>query len=150
AIARAYHVAMQAPQGPALVSVPVDDWERGCEPLAPRAVSRVVAGDPELLAQAATALAAAARPVIVAGAGVARDQAWHELIELANRHRAPVWVAPLAARNPFPEDHALFAGFLAADRAQIVASLAGADLVLVLGAPAFTCHVEGAGPFLPA
>jgi benzoylformate decarboxylase len=60
-----------------------------------------------------------------------------------------VWVSPLSARNSFPENHRLFAGFLAADRARIVASLAGHDVVLVLGAPAFTYHVEGAGPHVP-
>jgi len=55
----------------------------------------------------------------------------------------------LSARNSFPENHRLFAGFLAADRARIVASLAGHDLVLVLGAPVFTYHVEGVGPHVP-
>jgi benzoylformate decarboxylase len=39
----------------------------------------------------------------------------------------------------------LFAGFLAADREKIVASLQGHDLILVLGAPVFTYHVEGFG-----
>ena len=32
AIARAYYVAMQSPRGPTFVSVPVDDWDRACEP----------------------------------------------------------------------------------------------------------------------
>src|SRR3954466_7562490 len=33
AIARAYYVAMQAPRGPTFVSIPVDDWDRLCEPV---------------------------------------------------------------------------------------------------------------------
>lgn len=149
AIARAYYVAMQAPRGPTFVSVPVDDWDRLCEPLEARQVSRVTSGDPLLLAEAAEALSRAERPVIVVGAGVARDDAWDEVIELAERHQAAVWVSPMSARNSFPENHQLFAGFLASDRARIMASLAGADLVLVLGAPAFTYHVEGFGPHVP-
>jgi benzoylformate decarboxylase len=149
AVARAYYTAMQAPRGPTLVSVPVDDWDRRCEPLPSRAVSERVAGDPRVLAEIATTLAAAVRPALVVGAGIARDDAWDEVIALAERHEAPVWVAPMASRNGFPEDHRLFAGFLAADRARIVAALAGCDLILVLGAPAFTYHVEGAGPHLP-
>jgi benzoylformate decarboxylase len=149
AIARAYYVAMQAPRGPTFVSIPVDDWDRVCEPVVPRVVSRLGAGDPLLLAEAAEELSQAERPVIVVGAGVARDDAWNEVIELAERHQAAVWVSPMSARNSFPENHRLFAGFLAADRARIVASLAGADLVLVLGAPAFTYHVEGFGPHVP-
>lgn len=149
AIARAFYVAMQAPRGPTFVSIPVDDWDRLCEPVEARRVSRVTAGDPLLLAEAADALNRAQRPVIVVGAGVARDDAWDEVVELAERHQAAVWVSPMSARNSFPEDHRLFAGFLASDRARIVASLAGADLILVLGAPAFTYHVEGFGPHVP-
>ena len=149
ALARAYHEAMQTPCGPAFVSIPADDWDRGCAPVAARTVSRTIAGDPELLAEAAARLARAQRPVIVVGAAVARDGAWSEAIALAERHRAPVWVSPLSSRNSFPELHPLFAGFLPADRARIVQALAGHDLVLVLGAPVFTYHVEGAGPHIP-
>jgi benzoylformate decarboxylase len=149
AIARAYYIAMQAPRGPTFVSIPVDDWDRPCAPLAPRQVSRRVSGDPVQLAAASAALGRAHRPVIVVGAQVARDGAWEETVALAERHQAAVWVSPMSGRNSFPEKHRLFAGFLPAERAQIVACLAGADLVLVLGAPAFTYHVEGSGPFIP-
>ena len=149
AIARAYYVAMQAPRGPTFVSIPVDDWDQDCEPLAARVVSTRVGADPQLLASAAQALMQARRPVIVVGASVARNQAWDETIALAERHNAAVWVAPMSARNSFPENHRLFAGFLPADRSGIVTALADNDLVLVLGAPAFTYHVEGHGPHVP-
>lgn len=149
AIARAYYVAMQAPQGPTFVSIPVDDWDRPCLPVAAREVSRTVSGDPALLADTARAMSRASRPAIVVGAGIARDDAWAETIALAERHQAEVWVSPMSGRNAFPEDHPLFAGFLAADRAKIVEGLAGHDFILVLGAPVFTYHVEGFGPFIP-
>ena len=149
ALARAYYVAMQPPRGPTFVSVPLDDWDRPCEPVAPREVSTTIAGDPVLLARAAAALNAARRPVIVVGASVARDGAWAETIALAERHEAPVWVSPRSSRNSFPERHRLFAGFLPPDRAAIVARLAAADFILVLGAPVFTFHVEGHGPHIP-
>src|SRR6516164_1841758 len=149
AIARAYYTAMQPPRGPTFVSVPVDDWDRHCAPIEPRQVATTLRGDPELLAEMAEALAACARPAFVVGAGVARDDAWDEVIALSGRHRAKVWAAPNSGRNGFPEDHPLFAGFLAADRAKIVASLAGHDLILVLGAPVFTYHVEGFGLHIP-
>ena len=42
AIARAYHIAMQAPQGPTFVSVPVDDWDKECDPLELTTISRRV------------------------------------------------------------------------------------------------------------
>jgi benzoylformate decarboxylase len=149
AIARAYYTAMQSPRGPTFVSVPVDDWDRACTPLPSREVGGAVGGDPALLARIAALLSAAHRPVFVVGAAVARDGAWHEVIALAERHQAAVWVSPLSARNSFPERHRLFAGFLPADRAKIVAHLAGSDLIVVLGAPVFTYHVEGEGPHVP-
>ena len=127
AIARAYYTAMQSPRGPAFVSVPVDDWDRPGNELAARPVSQVVAGDPALLARAAAALGSARRPVIVVGAGVARDDAWDEVIALAEEHHAAVWASPMSARNSFPERHRLFAGFLPADRARIVERLDGTD-----------------------
>lgn len=150
AIARAYYLAMQPPTGPVFVSIPVDDWDRPCAPLAPRAVGRRLRGDPAVMAGIAEALARAERPAFVVGAQLARDDAWDEAIALAERHRAAVWVSPMSGRCGFPEDHPLFAGFLAADRAKIVAALDGHDLVLALGAPVFTYHVEGFGPHLPA
>jgi len=149
ALARAFFTAMQPPRGPTFVSVPVDDWDRSCTLLPHREVTITVAGDPSLLARAASMLSAARRPVIVVGASVARDAAWTEVIALAERHQAPVWVSPLSSRNSFPERHPLFAGFLPADRVQIVARLEGCDLIVVLGAPVFTYHVEGEGPHIP-
>lgn len=149
AIQRAYHIAMQAPCGPTFVSVPVDDWDRPCPPLALTRMSRSVAGDAALLAEVAEALATAQRPAIIVGAGVDRDGAWDATRMLAERHKAGVFVAPMAARAGFAEDHPLFQGFLTAGREPIVAALQGYDLILVLGAPAFTYHVEGFGPFVP-
>src|SRR5213078_1605475 len=149
ALARAFFTAMQRPCGPTFVSVPVDDWDRLCTPPPRREVTITVAGDPSMLARAAVMLRAARRPVIVVGASVARDGAWQEVIALAERHQAAVWASPLSSRNSFPEQHPLFAGFLPADREQIVARLEGCDLILVLGAPVFTYHVEGEGPHVP-
>jgi benzoylformate decarboxylase len=149
AVARAFYTAMQPPRGPTFVSVPVDDWDRPCTPTVRRDISSTLAGDPAMLSRAAAMLAAARRPVVVVGASVARDGAWNEVIELAERHQAAVWVSPLSSRNSFPERHPLFAGFLPADRAQIVARFEGSDLILVLGAPVFTYHVEGHGPHVP-
>jgi benzoylformate decarboxylase len=149
AIARAYYIAMQEPRGPTFVSVPADDWDRSCEPVITRRVSRIVRPDPAMIADLRTALVAASRPVFVVGQANANAGAWEELIALAELHNAPVYAGPHAARNSFPEDHRLFAGHLLWDRAPIVRALEGHDLIVVLGAPAFIYHVEGAGPFIP-
>ena len=84
------------------------------------------------------------------GAAVDRGEAWDGVRQLAERHNARVFAAPMSGRCGFAEDHPLFAGHLPAMRERIVAALEGHDLVLALGAPAFTYHVEGSGPHLPA
>lgn len=149
AIARAYYVAMEPPCGPTFVSIPVDDWDRPCAPVAARRIIARNPGEPGALDEIAAALARANRPALVFGAGIARDGAWHEAIALAERHAASVWAAPFAAREVFPEDHALFAGFLAPSREAIVRDLAGHDLILVVGGPLSLYHTEASGPHLP-
>lgn len=148
AIARAYHVAMEPPFGPTFVSIPVDDWDAECEPLKPRAVHAGRVPDHATIEECAAALAHARSPALVVGAGVARDGAWDLVIALAERHRTPVWVAPMSGRCSFPEDHPLFAGFLAAGREAIVEALQSHDLVLALGGPLNLYHVEGQGPHI--
>ena len=150
ALARAYHIAMQPPRGPVFLSIPADDWDRETDPVPPRRVSQSIAPAPDDLARVVAALNAARRPAIVAGAGLDRDGAVDRVVELARRHQARVWAPPMSARCGFPERDPLFAGFLPAMREAIVAKLAGHDLILVLGAPAFTYHVEGQGPHVPA
>ena len=150
AIARAYHIAMEPPFGPTFVSVPVDDWDRNCEGLEFRKVTARNPGDPDALNAVAEALNAARRPAIVAGAGIARDQSWNEVVELAERHQAAVWAAPFAARSGFPEGHSLFQGFLDAARHAIVQKLSQYDVVLVLGGPLSLYHTDGTGPHVTA
>ncbi|WP_331692268.1 benzoylformate decarboxylase [Pandoraea sputorum] len=149
ALARAYHIAMQEPKGPVFVSIPVDDWDRPAEALPPRQVSTRVQADPVALAQLAAALDACERPALVVGSSIDRAGAFDAVVALAERHNARVFTAPMCARCAFPEDHRLFAGFLPPMREKIVGLLGGHDLILVIGAPAFTYHVEGAGPHVP-
>jgi len=149
AIARAYYTAMQPPCGPTFVSIPVDDWDRNAEWVTPRAVARTTLPDPAFMTRLGDRLNHCARPGFVVGPGVDRDAAWEEVVALAERHQALVWVSPMSSRCSFPERHPLFAGFLPPIRETIVKSLAGHDLILVLGAHVFTYHIEGFGPHVP-
>jgi benzoylformate decarboxylase len=149
AIARAYHVAMTEPMGPTFVSVPVDDWDKAADLVEPRRVVTRRRPDPEALAEVQRALEASKRPVIVVGSDIDRSGAFDGVVELAERWQAPVWTAPRVWRCGFPESHPLFAGFLPPLKAGVVEKLKSHDLVLVLGAPAFTYHNETKGPFLP-
>lgn len=150
AIQRAWHIAMQPPCGPTFVSIPSDDWDEPADALAPRAVSSVQRADAAALAKLGSRLAASQRPVFLVGSGIDRDCAWQELVALAELHGALVWVSPLIGRASFPEDHPLFAGFLPAFREEIHRRLAGHDLLLAIGAPLFTYHAPGKGPYFPA
>ncbi|GAO71278.1 benzoylformate decarboxylase [Comamonas sp. E6] len=148
ALARAYYIAMQEPRGPVFVSIPADDWDVPCEPITLRKVGFETRPDPRLLDSIGQALESARTPAFVVGAAVDRSQAFEAVQALAERHQARVYVAPMSGRCGFPEDHALFGGFLPAMRERIVDRLSGHDVVFVIGAPAFTYHVEGHGPFI--
>lgn len=149
AIARAYFTAMQQPSGPTFVSIPSDDWEQPSEFVATRQVSFRVRSEPDLLGVVADALNGSRRPGLVVGPAVDRDKAWDLTVHLAERLEAPVWASPKSSRCSFPENHRLFAGFLPAERSRIASSLSKYDVVLVLGAPAFSYHIETDGPSLP-
>jgi benzoylformate decarboxylase len=143
AIARAYYVAMQPPCGPTFVSVPIDDWTHPTQVLAARQVSREIGPDPQAMKSLATALAASKRPALVVGPGVNRAQTVDLMVKIAEKARAAVWASPFSARCSFPERHPQFLGFLQASPAQLSEALREHDLVVVIGAPVFTFHVEG-------
>jgi len=143
AIARAYYTAMQPPCGPTFVSVPIDDWAHTTSPLQARQISRELGPDPTAMKALATAIAESKRPALIAGPGVDRAQAVDLMVKVAEKARASVWVSPFSARCSFPERHPQFAGFLHASPGQLSDALALHDLVVVIGAPVFTFHVEG-------
>jgi benzoylformate decarboxylase len=143
AIARAYYAAMQPPCGPTFVSVPIDDWSRPARPVEARSVTRQVNPDTDAMKGLAAALAASKRPALVAGPDIDRAQAVDLMVRLAEKTRAAVWVSPFSARCSFPERHPQFSGFLHASPSQLSEALGAHDLVVVIGAPVFTFHVEG-------
>jgi benzoylformate decarboxylase len=143
AIARAYYVAMQPPCGPTFVSVPIDDWSRPAQTIEARDISRELSPDADAMKALTAALSASKRPALVVGPGVDRAQAVDLMVRVAEKARASVWVSPFSARCSFPERHPQFAGFLHASPGQLSDTLRNHDLVVVIGAPVFTFHVEG-------
>jgi benzoylformate decarboxylase len=143
AIAHAYYVAMQPPCGPTFVSVPIDDWARPARPVAPRSVSRELGPDNDAMQALVGAFGASKNPALVVGPAVDRARAVELMVQVAERTNAAVWVSPFSARCSFPERHPLFAGFLHASPGQLSDALRKHDLVVVIGAPVFTFHVEG-------
>ena len=143
AIARAYYTAMQPPCGPTFVSIPVDDWAYATAPVEARKVSREMGPEPEAMSALVAALGSAKHPALVVGPGVDPPRAGEQMVGRAQKAKASGWVSPVSARCSFPERHPQFAGFLHASPAQLSDALREHDLVVVVGAPVFTFHVEG-------
>lgn len=106
---RAFKVASTPPTGPVYLSLPSNLLGDPIEVPIPSAErSRIVprlGGDPEALQAAATLLAKAGRPLIVAGSGVAKAGGSEELIEFAELLGAPVVMEPRYSFLSFPTDH---------------------------------------------
>jgi benzoylformate decarboxylase len=156
AIARAIHHATLPPRGPAFVSIPMDDWDvEADEDIARNAAARSVAGrtapDPAALASLAQRLQAAANPVLVAGPDIDASGGWDAAVTLAERRRLPVWASPVTGGNRlgFPESHPNFRGALPPGIGALSGTLAGHDLILVVGSSVFPYYPYIPGPLLP-
>jgi thiamine pyrophosphate-dependent acetolactate synthase large subunit-like protein len=142
-IARAYHEA-NTHRGPAMVVVPMGDWEEPADPIAftaPLEVVRAAAVDSAQLGPLAELLAEAESPAIVTGAGADTQAGWDATVKLAERLGCPVFHEPFCARAGFPETHPLFAGHLDWRRRGIREALAPYDVVLVIGTKAFQLYI---------
>ena len=85
------------------------------------------------VADAATALAAAERPVIVAGGGVIASEAWAELVELAEKRSIPV-ATSLNGKGAIAASHPLSVGVCGLySRSSANRVVGSADLVLFVG-----------------
>jgi benzoylformate decarboxylase len=151
AISRAYHEAVYG-LGPALVIVPMDDWSAPADERSETAPGRVhlaAAADEQIAAEVAAMLASASSPAIVVGARADDAATWQALVGLAEKLQAPVFQESFGARAGFPQDHALFAGHLPADRGRLRNTLSAHDVVFVVGAPAFRQYPYADGAFVP-
>jgi benzoylformate decarboxylase len=149
AIARAWHEA-ELRRGPALVVVPMGDWEQplGDEWAGPEAPDRLVSGSlpgPEAVAEVATFVEGARRPALAVGAGADTEDGWRAVVALAERLSCPVWQDTFSSRHGFPQDHPLFAGHLPWSRGELREVLAGHDVVVAIGTPAFRLYVYDPG-----
>ncbi len=152
ALRRAIHLALTPPTGPVFLSLPLDLMTEPCDDTgeAPRPVSTQPTPEPEAVARAASLLASAKAPVIVAGDGVARAGAQAELLALAETLGAAVHGEPIHRRLSFPGDHPLWRGGLYPTATAVARALERFDAVLIAGANVFTWlfHAPGS-PFRP-
>jgi benzoylformate decarboxylase len=149
AISRAHHEAAVG-RGPALVVVPMGDWEEPIEPgwAGPAAPDRLAGGGPaapEGVAQLAGLLRGAGAPALVVGAGADTPAGWAGGVRLAERLGCPVWQDAFASRAGFPQDHFQFAGHLPWQRERMRAALSMHDVVVCVGTPAFRLYLYEPG-----
>jgi benzoylformate decarboxylase len=139
-VRRAFLLSQTAPNGPVMVSIPVDVLEEELdEPLPERTEVRglgVAEGADEL----AEALLGAGAPAIVAGDGVGRAGAVEDLVALAEALGATVFHEPMYDCVDFPATHPLSAGMLPPVDALIQEKLSGHDVVFLVGSHAFSAH----------
>jgi benzoylformate decarboxylase len=157
ALAQAIHHASLPPQGPAFVSIPMDDWTTEVAPVdytthIERSIDGRAQADPKLIAALARQLREASNPVLVAGPEIDASGGWDAAVELAESQRLPVWASPATGggRIGFPEDHAAFQGVLPPAVAPLAQTLADHDLVLVVGSSVFPYYPNIPGEFLGA
>ena len=137
AIARGYHLAMQPPRGPVFISIPMDDWNKPCQPVVARKVMQTVLPDAAALDEVVRAIDASKKLALITGAQIEQDRAWSDVIALAERLNADVYAEPIASRWAFPRSHRLFRGGLLPAQKPLADQLSGYDTVVVLGAPVF-------------
>jgi benzoylformate decarboxylase len=153
AIARATYLASLPPKGPVFVSIPMDDWAAEVdETAAAHQLTRDVRGAAAApVGELAAALDGAKSPVMVAGPDIDASGAWDAAVALAEKASLPVWAtpAPGGGRIGFPEGHAHFRGVLPPAIGPVGETLAGHDLILVVGSSVFPYYPNIPGPLLP-
>lgn len=102
-----------------------------------RSARRTIHADPQVLAEAADAIRAARRPVIVAGAGARNAKA--ELIAFAESLNAPV-LTTFRAKGLVPDTHPLGAGVLGRSGTPIASWLMNESDVLIVVGASFSNH----------
>lgn len=153
---RAFKEAMAPPNGPVFVSIPweftmrsigAEDRIQGITKISPH-----FTGDPCAIEQAASLLARARNPIIIAGDAVGYADAWSELQELAELLGAPVLLQTLSSLANFPNDDFHWQGELPGKQAAIQQVFEDHDVAFLCG---FSCQAQvtvfkySDGPLIP-
>lgn len=149
AFMRAYAKSIQEPQGPVYLSIPLDDWNKtSSSKIQIRNICERIAPDPKVILEFADKINNSKNPVLIYGSDIARNSAWYDGIEFAEKINAPVWSGPFNERTPFPETHHLYQGNLKSSIKQLYDQIKGHDLIVVIGAPVFRYYPYIAGDYI--
>ncbi len=140
----AFHIATTGRPGPVLVDIPKDIVDPGnprsamewYEPSGPQlpGYNPITVPDPALVAEAASLIRAAERPVVYAGGGILKARGAEALRRLVELTDIPT-VTTLMARGALPDDHPLCLGMPGMHgNYTAVTAMQEADLLIALGA----------------
>ena len=136
AMAEATRHALGGRPGPVLVSMPedlLDETMPSTSEVSRVARVRLTDPEPDVVRLSLRRLAAAERPLILAGAGVLRSRSTADLVRLAEILEVPV-VASWRRPDVFPNDHPLYLGMTGYGAPRVVRErVAQADELLVIG-----------------
>jgi benzoylformate decarboxylase len=152
ALRRAFKVAMEPPQGPVFLSLPMDtlDEEADVEIRPTTYTNWRGRADAAGLAEVARRLVAARKPMLMVGDGVALADAQPEVVALAETAGVPIFEC-YASEFTAPASHPLNLGALNfVTPAPLRTALEGCDLLLVVGAPMFQLIFPDAESPVPA
>ena len=151
AVHRAAKTALAPPAGPVFLALPADvlNAEGDIDLGAPSRVAPRLRGDQTAIETAAGLLAAADRPILIAGDAVAQSGAHGELVALAELLGAPVWAEGVPNTASFPASHPLFRGAMTRVQTVIRDILRQHDLLFSVGGDLFTLSLPSETEAMP-
>ena len=143
---RAAKTALAPPTGPVFLSLPADvlNAEDEIDLGTPTRIAPNIRGDRASIEAAARLIAAAERPLIIAGDAVAHSRAHAELTELAELIGAPVYPESIPSTASFPASHPLFRGAMVRLAPAIRDILSEHDLLFSAGGDLFSLSLPSA------
>jgi benzoylformate decarboxylase len=149
---RAVKTALAPPTGPVFLSLPGDilKEEGDVDLMTPTRVAPRTRGDRAAVETAAELLAAAERPVIMAGDAVAQSRAHAEIVALAEMLGAPVYAEFVPSTASFPTSHPLFRGAVARMQPAVRKVLEQHDVLFSVGGDLFTLSLPSDVEPVPA
>ena len=149
AVRRAFKAAKTPPTGPVFLSFPWNTMDETADvdivPSAPGYYR--TRPDTDALARASRLLAQAENPIVVVGDRVAQSGALPQVVKLAEQLGSKVYAAAFSEVN-FPTSHSLYGGMLNLNNPATRQQLAGADVILAVGANVFSSFLYVPEPFL--
>lgn len=135
---KAFYIATVSRPGPILLDIPMDVQRAEIDPeelagFVPPEKQPQAEADREMLRKIIETIKGSKRPLVLAGGGCSHPESRKLLIRFCEKNHIPV-VVSLMGKGAFPENHALYTGFIGSygNRAANII-LANADLLLALG-----------------